>query len=101
MQRTQPQPGDQVGPVSFTGHGVSVFQARAIASGLKMFAATGMKPNSRWTPTAMMKTARAIVPTEVGKRIKARDYLAMSRALTAWADEQTSAIHEANREATD
>lgn len=69
---------------SFSGeHGVSVFQALALASGLRLYAKTGMKPNRAWTPGAMLRTAAALT----GKTFKARDYLGAAEALKAFADE--------------
>jgi hypothetical protein len=36
---------------------VSVFQALSLASGMDLYAKTGMRPNRAWTPTAMLRTA--------------------------------------------
>jgi hypothetical protein len=66
---------------TFTGKaGVSTFQALVLKQGLKLFAATGMKPNRQWTPSAMMKLAASIT----GKKFKARDYLGAVAELEKW-----------------
>lgn len=54
-----------------------VFQALSIASGLKLYASTGMKPSRSYTPTNMMRAASAIT----GKTFKARDYMTAANAL--------------------
>lgn len=48
------------GGMTFTGRGVDVFRAKVIASGLRLYAKTGMRPNRAWTPTAMLKAANAL-----------------------------------------
>lgn len=59
----------------------SIFQAITIATGLKLYARTGMKPNRAWTPKAMMAAAARLT----GKRFAARDYIGAAEALTAHA----------------
>lgn len=72
----------------FTGDGVAAYQAATIASGLRLYARTGMKPGRAWTPKAMMARAEQIT----GKRFKARDYLGAADALIAWADERMGVV---------
>lgn len=59
-----------------------IYQALAIWGGLRLYAATGMKPNASWTPKAMMATASQIT----GRTFKARDYLAAAAACKEWAE---------------
>lgn len=54
------------------------FQLLVIASGLKLYAATGMKPNRAYTPKAMMAAAAALT----GKTYKPRAYLEAAADLT-------------------
>lgn len=61
-----------------------IYQALALAAGLKIYAKSGMLPNRAWTPKAMRETAQRIT----GRTFKARDYLGMAEALRAWADEK-------------
>ncbi len=63
------------------------FQALAIRSGLKLYAATGMKPNSMWTPTNMLRTAGRIT----GKVYGRGQYLKAADDLLKWADQHNSA----------
>jgi hypothetical protein len=62
----------------------SVYQAAAIAAALRLYAKTGMKANSAYTPKAMMAKATEIT----GQKFKARDYLGASAALQVWAAQQ-------------
>jgi len=65
---------------SFSGPAaVDVFGMLALASGLRLYAKTGMQPNRCWRSTAMMRTASAYT----GQKFKARDYLGAADALTA------------------
>jgi hypothetical protein len=66
--------------MTFEGEMVPVFVAVTLRSGIKLYAATGIKPNRMWTPKAMMAKATAIT----GKKFKARDYVAAQAALTDW-----------------
>jgi len=75
------------GPVA-----VSVFQCKVIASGLKLYAKTGMKPNAHYTPKNMMAAAERIT----GKKFKARDYLGAAAALSALADQTAANLPEGN-----
>ncbi len=68
---------------SFSGnHGMAVYRALVIASGLKLYAKTGMKPNRTYTPSAMMKAASELT----GQAFKARDYFEAAKALTTFAE---------------
>ena len=65
-------------PVSYDGReAVEVFRAKVMASGLRLYAKTGMKPNRMYTPTAMMRCAAEIT----GRKFKARDYAGAAAAL--------------------
>lgn len=72
---------------TFTGIGVQVYRAAAIASGLRLYAKSGMKPNRAWTPTAMLRAASEIT----GQKFKPRDYLGAADALSAWAQATAAA----------
>jgi len=65
---------------SFSGPAaVDVFAMLTLASGLRLYAKTGMQTNRAYTPTAMMRAAS----TYTGQKFKARDYLGAADALTA------------------
>lgn len=69
------------GGSSFVGaKAVSIYQAIAIETALRMYARTGMRVNRMYTPKNMMATATAIT----GKKFKARDYCVAADALLAW-----------------
>ena len=68
------------GGVTATGEGVPTFVAITLKSALKMYAATGIKPNRAWTPTAMLRKAEAIT----GKRFKRGQYAEAIAALETW-----------------
>lgn len=53
------------------------FRALIIAHALELYAKTGMKANSMYTPRNMMRAAVEIT----GKKFKARDYLGAATAL--------------------
>jgi len=65
---------------SFTGSDVNIFRAAVMASGLRLYAKTGMKPNRAYTPTAMMRAASEIT----GRKFQARAYMAAAVALDDW-----------------
>ena len=68
---------------TFTGQaGVSTYQAIVLKHGLKLYAATGMKPNRMWTPTRMLALASEIT----GKKFKRGQYMEAHRALADWVD---------------
>ena len=62
-----------------------IFQAKAIARGLDFYALTGMKPNTAWSPKAMLATASRITGQEFGPK----QYAKASQALHAWVAEQS------------
>ena len=77
------------GGTVFSGRSaVEVYRATALASGLRLYAKSGIKPNRMWTPKNMMDTAAAIT----GTKFKARDYIAAADALVKWADAQVKAM---------
>lgn len=79
---------------SFNGRGaVNVFAMAAIAAALRLYAKTGMQVNRAYTPTAMMRAARAHLG-DTAKGIKARDYLGMSYALSARVQTEKARIAE-------
>lgn len=66
---------------SFVGaSAVNVFAAIALKHGLKLYAATGMRPNRMYTPKNMMAAAERTT----GKKFKARDYAGAVEALELW-----------------
>jgi hypothetical protein len=71
---------------------VNVFGMLTLASGLRLYAKTGMQPNRAYTPTAMMRAAS----TYTGQKFKARDYLGAADALTAAAHVLRSNLPEGN-----
>ena len=77
-------PPEGKGATVFTGGGVEVFRAKALASGLRLYARTRLKPNRMWSPSAMVQTAAQIT----GKKLKAKGYAGAADALDEWADEQ-------------
>lgn len=68
---------------TFINGGIDVYRARVIASGLRLYAKTGMKPNSAYTPTAMLRAASAIT----GETYKRGEYERAAADLTKIADE--------------
>lgn len=69
---------------SFEGRGaVDVYAMAVIASGLRLYAKTGIKPNRAYTPTAMVRMARVHLGPELAKGIGARDYLGWADSLSA------------------
>lgn len=57
------------------------YQAKVLASALRLYARTGMKANSAYTPTAMLATAGRIT----GKVFKRGQHLIAADALDTWA----------------
>lgn len=77
------------GGVSYVGlDAVSLYRATALKSGLRLYAKTGMKPNSAWTPTAMLAAAGGIT----GKRYKRGQYAAAAADLQIWIDAMRAAL---------
>lgn len=65
---------------SFVGReAVDVFAMAVLASGLRLYVATGMRPSRTYTPSAMMLAATRYT----GLTFKARDYLGAADALSA------------------
>lgn len=60
----------------------SIYQALVIAKALRLYAKTGIKVNTMYTPLNMRLMAEKIT----SQRFKSRDYLAMADALEAFAD---------------
>lgn len=76
------------GSLTVTGTGVSVFQARTIAAGLRLYAETGIKPNSAYTPTNMIRVANRIT----GHNYRRGQYKAAAAALDEYADKVAKEI---------
>lgn len=60
-----------------------MYQALVVRKALQLYAKTGIKANSAYTPSAMMRTAERIT----GRRFKSRDYLGATAALEVWLKE--------------
>ena len=67
---------------SFIGSDVYIFAALVCASGLRMYAKTGMKPNAAYTPTAMLKSATLYT----GKAYKRGQFEEAAQDLTDYAE---------------
>lgn len=67
---------------------VNVYAMTVLASGLRLYAKTGMKPNRAYTPKAMMAAAEM----HTGQKFKARDYLGAAEALTTLARASAAAL---------
>lgn len=64
---------------SFIGkEAVNVFAMAALASGLRLYAKTKIRPNRMLTPKVMMLMAEQ----HLGRKFKARDYLGAATALS-------------------
>ena len=68
---------------TFINGGIDVFRMRSIASGLRLYARTGMKPNRVWTPTAMLRAASSMT----GTKYKRGEYLKAAEDLIKMANE--------------
>jgi hypothetical protein len=78
-----------VGGTMFAGRdAVKLYQATAIASGLRLYAKTGMKPNRAWTPSAMLKAASGFT----GKSYKRGQYVQAADDLKTWCDAMAAAL---------
>lgn len=78
------------GGTSFVGpRAVDVYVATVLASGLRLYAKTGIKPGRSWTPKNMMAKAAEIT----GLTFKARAYNEAADALTATAIAGAEAIN--------
>ncbi len=67
-----------------------IYRALVIASGLRLYARTGMKPNRAYTPMAMMIAARHIT----GWHGESRDYEGAAKALTEFAEKRKQELQE-------
>ena len=68
------------GGMTFAGpKGVDVYRATVLASALRLYAKTGMKPNSAYTPSNMLRAAGEMT----GAIYKRGQYEAAAAALTA------------------
>ena len=73
--------------IAFNGpDGVAIYRATVLASGLRLYAKTGMKPNRAWTPTAMLQAAGSIT----GTRYKRGQFEQAALDLKAWVDARTN-----------
>jgi hypothetical protein len=64
----------------------ATYQALAIKHALKLYAATGIKVNRAYTPSAMLTTATRIT----GQRFTRRDYAGAIAALDTWLASQAT-----------
>lgn len=77
------------GGVTFAGaDAIEIYRATAIASGLRLYARTGMKPNRAYTSTAMIAAANEIT----GHVYRRGQYLMAAQALTEWAQRARAAL---------
>jgi hypothetical protein len=76
--------------VMFINGAIDIYRARVIASSLRLYAKTGMKPNRAYTPTSMLKAASGIT----GEKYKRGEYLKAAADLTALADEMQPVAEE-------
>jgi hypothetical protein len=82
---------DKGDAVSFNGpEAVNVFAMAVLASGLRLYARTGMKPNRAYTPTAMLRAAGI----HLGRTFKRGAYLEAADALTAKVQEEKARLAE-------
>ncbi len=69
----------ETGATVFSGRAaVEVFRAKTLASALRLYAKTGMKPNRMYTPTNMLATAATIT----GQKFKRGQFDLAAQALT-------------------
>jgi hypothetical protein len=74
--------------ITFSGPAqVQVYRAITLKHGLILYAKTRMKPNSAWTPTAMLKAAGQIT----GQRYRRGAYHAAALDLDRWIKENQDA----------
>lgn len=57
-----------------------LFQAKVLASALRLYARTGIQPNRAYTPGAMLRTAEHIT----GEQFRRGQYVQAAAALDAW-----------------
>lgn len=77
MAETTKLIGNRFGPTTFTGTGIELFQALAVANALDFWVKHHMTVNRAYTPKAMMKTASDIT----GLKFKPRDFTGAAKAL--------------------
>ena len=78
---------------TFSGpRAVDVFAMLTIASGLRLYATTGMIPNRMYTPKTMMNAAAR----HTGRKFKARDYEGAAAALTEAAEALAANLPDGN-----
>ena len=65
--------------------GVTLYQAIALRTALRLYAATGMRVNRAWTPTAMLRTAGRISGTTRSRG----QYMEAADDLQSWIDRST------------
>ena len=79
--------------ITFNGHdAVSVYAIRVLASGLALYAKTGMVPNRAYTPTKMLRRASEYT----GVRYKRGQYLEAAEALIALAKAKAASLPDGN-----
>jgi hypothetical protein len=77
------------GGTAFVGpDAVALYRATVLASALRLYAKTGMKPNSAWTPTKMLAAASGIT----GKRYKRGQHEQAANDVKLWADTMAAAL---------
>jgi hypothetical protein len=77
--------------MTFSGpKGVATYRAIVIKAGLKMYMLHRIKPNSAYTPTAMLRVAGEIT----GKHYKRREYERAINDLQVWIDANGTAGDE-------
>lgn len=76
------------GTVYAGGDAVGLFRARIVASGLRLYARTGLQPSRSFTPTAMLAAAKTIT----GKGYARGAYLRAADDLDLWASTMQSAL---------
>lgn len=75
---------DKFGPTTFTGEGVNAYRAVVLASGLRMWAQSGMIPNRSYTITRMLAAAEGMLGAKLTGTRKVKALLA-AEMLTAYA----------------
>jgi hypothetical protein len=63
-----------------TGPGIKLYQAIVLRKGIELYAKTGLRPNTAWTPKNMLNAASAIT----GKTYKRGQYAQAIADLTTW-----------------
>ena len=63
-----------------------IYQAIAVKHGLLLYVRSGIKPNTHWTPAAMLRTAGQITK----QKYKRGEYLRAANDLQYWVDNDGS-----------